>query len=194
MVKPVEFKCSFLLMMSTTFVNKIKSLYFCVNKGYLIKWGIILVIRSSIFVTRYTQIFLLILVPEVVTDPTLKNFCIWYKILISLTCKFISKLAETLKLKLVRLLIIILKQDSASEKPVTQLGSKLSPPSIGAPLAHSVSLASLGKTLSFKVRASCLRTAGCQKFDLILKKTLCLIIVKAVLKKDFSAPSVQRPI
>lgn len=61
-----------------------------------------------------------------VTDPTPKNSWILCKILISLTCKLISKLTETRQINLVRLLKIILKQDSASENPVIQLGSKLS--------------------------------------------------------------------
>jgi hypothetical protein len=79
--------------------------------------------RSLIFVTRYTQIFLLVLV---VTEPTPKKFCIRYKILISLVCRFISKLADARQIEFERLLIIILKQDSASENPVIQLGSKFS--------------------------------------------------------------------
>ena len=80
--------------------------------------------RSSIFVTRNTQRFLSGLE---VTDPTPKNSLILCKVSMSLMCKLISKLTITRQFKSVRsrLLIITVKQPSASQKPVIQFGSSL---------------------------------------------------------------------
>jgi hypothetical protein len=86
------------------------------------KCGIITLIKSSIFLTRYTHLFLFNLED---IKPTPKNSLIKCKIVISFICRLISKLVCTRQFKADLLEIITVKQPSPSVNPVTQFGSSL---------------------------------------------------------------------
>nr|YP_010130173.1 LAGLIDADG endonuclease [Clavaria fumosa]QPZ51075.1 LAGLIDADG endonuclease [Clavaria fumosa] len=120
--KPSIERWFLLEVISTMCWNKIKSAAFWVNKGYFVKWGMITFIKSLKFLTVYLMlsclesIFILPIPPKNCCNINNKDKSRW--------CNVIWKFELTIQpilvlLFLVFLEILVIKELSPSERPVT---------------------------------------------------------------------------